>query len=97
MAYKYIAEEWADREKSFVEDLNRQRMMQWRKQPVTMRIEHPTRLDKARKFGFKAKQGFCRSTHKSAQRRTYANCDRAQADDPNVWVSPNSSQEKAYA
>ena len=26
MAYKYIAEEWADREKSFVEELNRQRI-----------------------------------------------------------------------
>jgi large subunit ribosomal protein L15e len=58
MAYKYIAEEWKDREKSFVEDLNRQRMIQWRKQPVTLRIEHPTRLDKARKLGYKAKQGF---------------------------------------
>jgi large subunit ribosomal protein L15e len=58
LAYKYIAEEWADREKSFVEDLNRQRLIQWRKQPVTLRIEHPTRLDKARKLGFKAKQGF---------------------------------------
>ena len=58
MAYKYIAEEWKDREASFVEDLNRQRMIQWRKQPVTLRIEHPTRLDKARKLGFKAKQGF---------------------------------------
>ena len=58
MAYKYIAEEWADREKSFVEELNRQRLVQWRKQPVTLRIEHPTRLDKARKLGYKAKQGF---------------------------------------
>jgi large subunit ribosomal protein L15e len=58
MAYKYIAEEWADREKSFVEELNRQRLVQWRKHPVTLRIEHPTRLDKARKLGYKAKQGF---------------------------------------
>ena len=58
MAYKYIAEEWADRENSFVEELNRQRMVQWRKQPVTLRIEHPTRLDKARELGYKAKQGF---------------------------------------
>ncbi len=33
-------------------------MVQWRKQPVTLRIEHPTRLDKARKLGYKAKQGF---------------------------------------
>jgi large subunit ribosomal protein L15e len=58
MAYKYIAEEWAKPEKSFVEDLNRQRLVQWRKQPSTVRIENPTRLDKARGLGYKAKQGF---------------------------------------
>src|SRR5512137_2316293 len=58
MAYKYIAEEWANPEKSFVEELMRQRLVQWRKQPTTLRIEHPTRLDRARKLGYKAKQGF---------------------------------------
>jgi large subunit ribosomal protein L15e len=58
MAYKYIAEEWANPEKSFVEELMRQRLVQWRKQPSTLRIENPTRLDKARKLGYKAKQGF---------------------------------------
>src|SRR4030043_493968 len=58
MAYKYMAEEWSQPEKSFVEELNRQRLVQWRKQPSTLRIEHPTRLDKARKLGYKAKQGF---------------------------------------
>ena len=58
MAYKYIAEEWSNPEKSFVEELMRQRLVQWRKQPSTLRIEHPTRLDKARKLGYKAKQGF---------------------------------------
>ena len=58
MAYKYIAEEWAKPEKSFVEELMRQRLVQWRKQPTVLRIEHPTRLDKARKLGYKAKQGF---------------------------------------
>ncbi|MBE3116004.1 50S ribosomal protein L15e [Candidatus Bathyarchaeota archaeon] len=57
MAYKYIAEEWADPEKSFVEDLMRQRLVQWRRQPTVMRIERPTRLDRARKLGYKAKQG----------------------------------------
>jgi large subunit ribosomal protein L15e len=36
----------------------RQRLVQWRKQPTTLRIEHPTRLDRARKLGYKAKQGF---------------------------------------
>jgi large subunit ribosomal protein L15e len=35
----------------------RQRLVQWRKQPTVLRIEHPTRLDKARKLGYKAKQG----------------------------------------
>ena len=58
MAYKYIAEEWAQPEKSFVEELMRQRLVQWRKQPTVLRIEHPTRLDRARKLGYKAKQGF---------------------------------------
>ena len=58
MAYKYIAEEWAQPEKSFVEELMRLRLVQWRKQPTVIRIEHPTRLDRARKLGYKAKQGF---------------------------------------
>jgi len=58
LAYKYIAEEWAQPEKSFVEELMRQRLVQWRKQPTVLRIEHPTRLDRARKLGYKAKQGF---------------------------------------
>ena len=58
MAYKYIAEEWAQPEKSFVQELMRQRLVQWRKQPTVLRIEHPTRLDRARKLGYKAKQGF---------------------------------------
>ena len=58
MAYKYIAEEWSQPEKSFVEELMRQRLVQWRKQPTVLRIEHPTRLDRARKLGYKAKQGF---------------------------------------
>jgi large subunit ribosomal protein L15e len=58
LAYKYMAEEWAQPEKSFVEELMRQRLVQWRKQPTVLRIEHPTRLDRARKLGYKAKQGF---------------------------------------
>ncbi len=58
MAYKYMADEWAQPEKSFVDELMRQRLVEWRKQPTVVRIEHPTRLDRARKLGFKAKQGF---------------------------------------
>src|SRR4030066_2460176 len=58
MAYKYIAEEWAKPEKSFVEQLMRQRLVIWRKQHTVTRVEKPTRLDRARKLGYKAKQGF---------------------------------------
>jgi large subunit ribosomal protein L15e len=58
MAYKYIAEEWANPEESFVAELMRQRLILWRKQPTTLRIENPTRLDKAHQLGYKAKQGF---------------------------------------
>src|SRR3990172_10767269 len=58
MAYKYIAEEWAKPEKSFVEQLMRQRLVIWRKQHTVTRLERPTRLDRARKLGYKAKQGF---------------------------------------
>ena len=61
MAYKYIAEAWKKPEKYFVGALMRQRLIQWRKQPVVIRIEKPIRLDKARKLGYKAKQGFVMS------------------------------------
>lgn len=58
MAYKYMAEEWAKPEKSFVDELMRQRLIEWRKQQTVTRAERPTRLDRARKLGYKAKQGF---------------------------------------
>ena len=58
MAYKYIAEAWAKPEKSYVDELMRQRLIGWRRQAVVTRIEKPTRLDRARKLGYKAKQGF---------------------------------------
>ena len=58
MAYKYIAEAWKKPEKSFVKGLMRQRAIEWRKQPTIVRIESPTRLDRARNLGYKAKQGF---------------------------------------
>jgi large subunit ribosomal protein L15e len=58
MAYKYIAEAWKKPEESFVDELTRQRLIEWRKQPTIIRVEKPTRLDRARKLGYKAKQGF---------------------------------------
>ncbi len=36
----------------------RERLTQWRKEPSTLRVHRPTRIDKARSLGYKAKQGF---------------------------------------
>ena len=36
----------------------KQRAIEWRRQPTIVRVERPTRLDRARKLGYKAKQGF---------------------------------------
>jgi len=58
MAYKYIAEAWEKPEASFVKELMWHRLIEWRKQPSIFRVEKPTRLDRARKLGYKAKQGF---------------------------------------
>ncbi len=58
MAYKYVAKAWKRPEDSFVKDLMWQRLIEWRKQHAIIRVERPTRLDRARKLGYKAKQGF---------------------------------------
>jgi large subunit ribosomal protein L15e len=58
MAYKYIAKAWEKPEASFVKELMWHRLIEWRKQPSIVRVEKPTRLDRARKLGYKAKQGF---------------------------------------
>lgn len=54
--YKYIRELWK-KPKESVPELWKQRLILWRKQPVTVRIEKPTRLDRARSLGYRAKQG----------------------------------------
>ena len=58
MAYKYIAKAWRKPEASFVKELMWKRAIDWRRQHSVVRIERPTRLDRARKLGYKAKQGF---------------------------------------
>ncbi len=51
--YKYLKELW--RKGQF--DL-RSKILEWRRQPAIIRVEKPTRIDKARRLGYKAKQGF---------------------------------------
>ncbi len=55
--YKYIGQAWQKPEKSGVDDLQWSRLIDWRKAPTISRIDKPTRLDRARALGYKAKQG----------------------------------------
>jgi large subunit ribosomal protein L15e len=54
--YKHIRELWKQ-PKANLGELWQKRLMQWRREPVTVRIERPTRLDRARSLGYKAKPG----------------------------------------
>ena len=56
--YKYIAEAWNVPSKTYVKELNIERRIQWRREENFLRIEKPTRLDRARALGYKAKQGY---------------------------------------
>lgn len=53
--YKYIREAWKKPKET---GLWQQRIIEWREEPATLRIERPTRLDRARSLGYKAKPGF---------------------------------------
>jgi large subunit ribosomal protein L15e len=52
--YKYIRNTW---KKPKTNPFWQERLILWRRQPVTVRIERPTRLDRARSLGYRAKQG----------------------------------------
>lgn len=53
--YKYIKQQWLSPEH---EKIMKQRLILWRREPVILRIENPTRLDRAHILGYKAKQGY---------------------------------------
>ena len=55
--YKYIKQLWKNPKKNNPE-LWKKRLIQWRREPVTIRIDKPTRIDKARELGYKAIKGF---------------------------------------
>ena len=54
--YKYIREAWK-KPKTNLGDAYKERLMQYRKEGVTVRVARPTRLDRARSLGYKAKTG----------------------------------------
>ena len=55
--YSFLREAWK-KPKESLGDILRSRLTEWRKQNVVVRAERPTRLDKARELGYKAKLGY---------------------------------------
>ncbi len=55
--YSHIREAWREPEDGKLAELQWQRQQDWREQGAVERVERPTRLDKARSQGYKAKQG----------------------------------------
>jgi len=54
--YKYLKRNWENNEEYV--SLIKNRLVQFRRQPVITVVDKPTRIDKARRLGYKAKQGF---------------------------------------
>jgi large subunit ribosomal protein L15e len=55
--YSHIRSAWADPDEGKLAELQWQRKQDWREQGAVERIDRPTRLDRARSLGYKAKQG----------------------------------------
>jgi large subunit ribosomal protein L15e len=56
--YRYLREAWKKPKENYIGNLMRERVISWRRQPTIVRIENPTRLERARELGYKAKKGF---------------------------------------
>lgn len=55
--YQFLREAWR-KPKVNLNDIIKQRLIEWRTQNVIVRAEGPTRLDRARELGYKAKLGY---------------------------------------
>ncbi|GLC34597.1 60S ribosomal protein L15 [Pleodorina starrii] len=57
-AYKYVEELWRKKQSDVLRFLLRVRCWEYRQMPSIVRLTRPSRADKARRLGYKAKQGF---------------------------------------
>jgi len=55
--YSHIRKAWS-KPNDVLKKLQHERTIKWRAEPTTIRIERPTRLDRARSLGYRAKPGF---------------------------------------
>jgi large subunit ribosomal protein L15e len=56
--YSYIRSAWKSPRHSYVGDLQWERMIDWRAGDSFVRLDKPTRLDRARELGYRAKEGY---------------------------------------
>jgi large subunit ribosomal protein L15e len=93
--YQAIAKQWKKPSKE-IENLQKQRLIEWRKQHTVERIDKPTRLDRARALGYKAKQGFILTRVKvrkgGRRRRLYGRRGRKPSKSGLVHFTPKSLQ-----
>ena len=54
--YKHVREAWRKPRQNA--ELWRESLLSWKKETVTVKVEYPTRIDRARSLGYKAKQGY---------------------------------------
>ena len=57
-AYKYMEELWKKKQSDVMRFLLRVRAWEYRQLPAVTRCTRPTRPEKARRLGYKAKQGY---------------------------------------
>jgi large subunit ribosomal protein L15e len=57
-AYKYLEELWRKKQSDLMNFIFRVRTWEYRQLPVIIRVNRPSRPDKARKLGYKAKEGY---------------------------------------
>ena len=55
--YAHIRDAWKNPDDGAVRELQWQRKQRWREEGALVRVDRPTRLDRARNLGYKAKQG----------------------------------------
>jgi large subunit ribosomal protein L15e len=56
--YQYVQDAWKNPSESYVKELQRERLIEYRRSESFVRVKRPTRIDRARALGYKAKQGY---------------------------------------
>src|SRR5438093_115566 len=56
--YAFVKQAWKNPRSGVVKETHFQRMVEWRRGNAFVRLERPTRIDRARELGYRAKQGY---------------------------------------